>query len=477
METSSQLDQMAYTINGENLSVAKPRAASLTALPSELLFQILSYLSPVDLASVSGTSRFLRDHANHDLLWADIVNANLPSPIRDPAPSPTFKDLYVSHHPLWFIVRNKIWFSDISNTGKIILARYNHKLGRIEAYRLVASHTIRQFQHWDHNPNVRVLSFDPQVTLWLDDPVVQLDKFVPSPQHNVLNWRSNEIRMPMALEAQRVFSTFILCSKMSPQQQNDPSRAVWPPRLIPAEDRVDITYSKFLSFQNLDDRPQRLEDICESAFRVRRWIQFGNHLASFNIGTVMDGISTFSTLRPELYTPTAEKPYQGIWVGDYSGHGSEFLLIIQRESPAERSNANESGQNQNHLDELEASDNAGGSRSSFSDNASEDELPFGGTLEAIKLTGDPNVPRGEISFVADDIGPRGLLRIADEELFKGVRVIRSRGHVAATNFRDDTFIPGQLFLISHGCLAHYWEELGHISYYRRVDIDKLLLDK
>lgn len=45
-----------------------------------------------------------------------------------------------------------------------------------------------------------------------------------------------------------------------------------------------------------------------------------------------------------------------------------------------------------------------------------------------------------------------------------------------TNFKfsSASFIPTELFLISHDCLAHYWEQLGHISYYRRVNIDQLL---
>jgi hypothetical protein len=38
----------------------------------------------------------------------------------------------------------------------------------------------------------------------------------------------------------------------------------------------------------------------------------------------------------------------------------------------------------------------------------------------------------------------------------------------------DCYIKSQLILISPEFMAHYWEEMGHISYYRRVDIDGLL---
>ena len=35
----------------------------------------------------------------------------------------------------------------------------------------------------------------------------------------------------------------------------------------------------------------------------------------------------------------------------------------------------------------------------------------------------------------------------------------------------DIYIPSQLILISHDTVAQYWEAFGHISFYKRVDID------
>jgi hypothetical protein len=68
--------------------------------------------------------------------------------------------------------------------------------------------------------------------------------------------------------------------------------------------------------------------------------------------------------------------------------------------------------------------------------ASSAEHNHEGQLLAIKLTGDPNIPRGEYTFVAPDVGDSGLLRVADEEIFRGARVVRSAGHIAARDFRD-----------------------------------------
>jgi hypothetical protein len=125
-------------------------------------------------------------------------------------------------------------------------------------------------------------------------------------------------------------------------------------------------------------------------------------------------MSTYATLDADLYTPTKDKPYQGIWVGDYSAHGCEFLLVIQRDNPEDDSDNPDARDPRN------------------------DDIIQRGSLEAVKLTGDPNVPRGQLSFKSDDIGSRGTVRIATEALFEGARVVRSTGHVAGLGFRDGT---------------------------------------
>jgi hypothetical protein len=75
----------------------------------------------------------------------------------------------------------------------------------------------------------------------------------------------------------------------------------------------------------------------------------------------------------------------------------------------------------------------------FRETTEDEESVYRGRIEAVKLTGDPNIPRGEYTFIAPDIGPNGLLRIASEELFKGARIVKSVGHIAARGFRDGKF--------------------------------------
>ncbi|PWY91223.1 hypothetical protein BO70DRAFT_358668 [Aspergillus heteromorphus CBS 117.55] len=412
----------------------------LLELPPELVQEILSYLSAQDLARLSAACRDLAEHAANELLWANIINSYLPEAIHDPGVFDSFRSLYVAHHPCWFIPRQKVWFSDLEHTGNLILARYDHRRGVIEAYRIIAERRSHQFQVWDCNPDVIIQTFNPKVSLWLDDPILLLK----NPREGQPQYLRGETRMPLPLEIQHVFNAFSLCSTQLPPDL-DPSKQ-WPPKTIPSNHRVyrDVEFQ----LQEEERWPRYVENMSEHAFRIRRWAHFRMGMPTFTAGR-NETLSTFATLDPKLYTPTKMKPYQGIWIGDYSAHGCEFLLFLQR------------GPKDEHVKPTETSEPA-------------EEITPQYSLEAVKLTGDPNVPRGEISFAADDTGPGGLVRISDEALFQGAPIVRSRGHVAGLGFRDDTFIPSQLILISTDCVAHYWEAMGHISYYRRLDLDALL---
>ncbi|KAL5360960.1 hypothetical protein BJX96DRAFT_76827 [Aspergillus floccosus] len=409
----------------------------LARLPTELFQDILSYLSAEDLARVSATCRALAQHANNDLLWQNLINAYLPDPIADPGPFGSFRSLYIAHYPCWFIPQKKIWFSDTEHTGNLILARYDNRRGVIEAYRVIAERRTHKLEFWEYNPEVIIQSFYPKVSLWLDDPVLLLK----SPYSGRRFLKGD--RMPMPLDTQNIYNSLSLCSTDVPPDLTPDEQ--WPPPSIPSKHVV----RRDMVDQPLET-PSQMEKMSEHAFRILRW-------AHFRLGPIFsagrnDPLLTYSTLDPELYTPTKEKPYQGIWVGDYSAHGCEFLLFLQRDPP----------------------EGEVGSSVTEEHGRSDDEIIQRGSLEAIKLTGDPNVPRGQISFVSDDIGPAGFIRVAEEALFRGARIVRSRGHVAGLGFRDDTFIPSQLILVSPDCIAHYWDPMGHISYFRRLNIDDLL---
>ena len=470
---------------------------SLLQVPPEIIDQILRHLDCTSLVSLSRTSRHLRSHAENELLWASLLRAQLPPADfpESPYPAESYRSLYTSHHPYWYLTRHKIWFSDDAHTGKIILVKFDPRRGCIEGFRLVSDRGDTDPIAWPYDPNVTIHTFDPRPSLWLGDPVLRLEQD-PVTANKRQGWWNGEIQMRTAAASHNIFSTFFL-TRAIPEQLVDKSMELWPPMTIPEMPRVRSSSND--NFQGWGHKPQKFEEISETAFRLRKWIQFSVGSSSFGV-RMGDEVSTWSTLAPELYIPTAQKPYQGIYVGDYSGHGCEFLLIMQTEKAPEPPPPNpqspyyDAGQMMLALaQQVQMLAPQDPQNDSLSDPAlMEEESVFKGSIEAIKLTGDPNIPRGEHTFIADDIGAAGFIRVAQESPFQGARVVKSRGHVADRGFLNgecliacvrnsrsdaklpDEFVPSQLFMISHDKLAQYWLTSSRISFYQRVDIDHLL---
>jgi len=455
---------------------------TILTLPTEIIDYILSFLGPFDLVSLSSTCHKLYVHSKSDLAWQRHVQANVPGvQITSPSPCKTYRELYMRHDPHWFISKYKIWFCDYFLTGKIMIARYDPRRGCIEGYRLVAERTPPTFDPWEADDEVLVHSFNPRCRLHLDQPILQLeaqslDKLMAA-AGKTRPRNAFYAETPMILDSRSnngVFSNFLLTKPVPPSLAH-PSMQLWPPPTIPARHRVRNASQE--AFVGSGHKPQKRSEVSNQAFRIRRWMEMaaGQHGSGVHLG---EEVYTYATLDPKLYTPTKEKPWRGIWVGDYSGHGCEFLLMNQPDNETPFDEASVVQAEDETVEEWQA--------------RKEEERIYRGSIEAIKLTGDPNVPRGEYTFVADDISRAGYVRTATEERFKGARIVRSRGHIAARMFRDgeysalfygsmtgpnralDKYIESQLIMISHNRLAQYWVGFGHISFYERVDIDQFL---
>lgn len=467
----------------------------LQDLPVELIDNILSYLSPFDLAAVTQTSRFFYHQANQDRHWQALIQASVPGvTVASPHPFSSFRELYVAHDPHWFLTKQKLWFSGRDLMGRLIIVRFNPKTGGIEGHQMVAISNRTTYQHWSADDQVIIHSFEPEVRLHMHKPVLSLPaQPLPSPEalkddnigddtHTETSRFATETTMPNPFGQDGMFSTFSLAKSISRDlatrraHEPFPYGRIWPAPSVPARNRIAQYQSDDLEEV---ERPSRRGEICEQGFHIHTWLEMGESIrargnpltrmpSSLNLtGTSSDlgrrigeEFTTYSTLAPWMYTPTPEKPWRGIWVGDYSGHGCEFLLIHQPEDetnympPVLERNAHETAED-------------------FERRQWEAKV-YRGRLEAIKLTGDPNIPRGEYTFVADDIGEDGFVNVVTEEPFAGARVVRSKGHVAHSGFVDDKYIESQLILISHDRLAQYWVGFGHISFFERVDIEKLL---
>ncbi|KAF2641741.1 hypothetical protein P280DRAFT_284027 [Massarina eburnea CBS 473.64] len=478
----------------------------LLSLPSELIHHILSCLPLSDLLSIGLVNHALHEHSRQDTLYQPFVEENVPgTTLRKPA-NTSWRELFRLHHPYWFIPRHKIWFADNTHMGKLLIARYDYRLNAIEAYALVAERRQPTFQTWEWNPEAIIHTFNPRIQLDLNQPVVRLDAAGYANATGEAGYRlQKEIPMNLLNETPRptagLYSRLML-ARPWPQTITSKATPIWPPLTIPSETRTRTDSST--QFRDVTSRPSTTSELSTTNFRLRKWIEFSSrpHGVSMRVG---EDITTWATLPEECYTPTKQKPWQGIWCGDYAGHGCEFLAIMQPDNPRplperaewvmrarEREGSvssagswstaptgvEDSPDADAHMEDSVATLHSitptlcASSPSAEDDAAQEDGVEYSGRIEAVKLTGDPNIPRGEYTFIAPDIGENGLIRVANEAIFKGARIVRSVGHIAARGFRDDDYMASQLILISHDRLAQYWETFGHVSFYQRVNIDE-----
>ncbi|TGJ87852.1 hypothetical protein E0Z10_g939 [Xylaria hypoxylon] len=311
---------------------------------------------------------------------------------------------------------------------------------------------------WLADRTVHIHHFEPDVKLHLDKPILQFN--VDSLENLMRRSLSSpaarrffpEHPMRYSHKSDPRFSTFVLAKPLEEQDiarhttSHFPYGMVWPPPTIPAAHRVmghlgdfavpgGPTYDLAASPKW---RPVNRSEVSDLTFRIRQWMELGPPTMGFHVG---EEIVTYSTLDPLLYC--------------------EFLLINQPD-------VDEEGY-QEPLVKLESE-----SDEEFQSRFLSQKV-YRGRLEAIKLTGDPNVPRGEYTFLADDLGEDGFVGIAREPPFQGARIVKSQGHIAGVGFTGDTYIESQLILVSHNRLAQYWVDFGHISFFERVDIDQFLV--
>lgn len=265
------------------------------------------------------------------------------------------------------------------------MGHYSSETGAIELIKLIAH---------KHGP-ASDTSYQPLST----DPSVHVSKFTPAVQRDDLLMRVNassqpndegeiEYSTPSYGHTYNIMSSLIRVVAI-PVELQVPSMALWPPRIIPALERGRNESQQ--SFSGQSHRPKSPEEAAQNLLRLRRWMRFGSisDMRGLSIRLEDYEIETFAALSSTLYTPNEEHPFRGLWVGDYSTHGAEIVLFHQ---------------------------------------------PQPNRLEGIKITGDRNVPRGELTFTVPDLS--NVARFATEEEWPGAKVVPAHGQIAHSDFRE-----------------------------------------
>jgi hypothetical protein len=303
----------------------------LIQLPAELIQNILTFVPAASLASLAETCHLLYQHTLDERLWQAHLQQSLPgTKLQKAYPATSFRDLYITHHPYLFLPKYKIWFSDSPHTGKLLIARYSHSRQTIEAYALAAERGEPKIEFWSWKPDVIIHTFKPKVQLDLNQAVLKINpECMPTgPSGRV----QQEIKMDTHPKSGMggIVSKFSLARSLQPSAIG-PGTQVWPPQTLPAMSRV--RNASMEAFRGTGHRPSKPSDASEHAFRMRTYMDYNTQL--FGLRRTGDQVWTYATLPPECYTPTKRKPWRGIWVGDYSGHGCEFLAVLQPDEDQE----------------------------------------------------------------------------------------------------------------------------------------------
>lgn len=238
------------------------------------------------LARCMRTCRLLQTLAGSEDRWQQHVQAQVPgTQLKSPSPYSSFRQLYSTHDKYWFLPRHRIWFSDARQIGNVAIMRYDYRRGCIEGYRLLVERlpTPVQSEVYEDNPAVVIWSFKPRVHLFLDNPLVhrgvdtdQLQKadmiFARQLTNKLYDTMASGMAMLSDLGGFTSRASLMLTRGVQQLEEGTQPDDVWPPLIIPAEQRSVIKASW------LEEAPASREDICQTAFTYSRFLVTPNGL-------------------------------------------------------------------------------------------------------------------------------------------------------------------------------------------------------
>lgn len=123
-------------------------------------------------------------------------------------------------------------------------------------------------------------------------------------------------------EAIKFSTTFMHCTPLTEEVGGPSSASVWPPRILPSCGGQRVRNVSHNAFRSSGHIPKTTRHSSGTSFRIREWMEFPmlplNPVPQFVQRVNREVVNTYATLPREAYTPSPQKPWQGIWAGDYN---------------------------------------------------------------------------------------------------------------------------------------------------------------
>lgn len=375
-------------------------------LPSELIATVLTFLPHESYPSLCLTHSIFNDALADDFIWRRVVlsavkrstfryssiicsnNANKEAPMvtldGTLAPIQRSPMPYANYHELYTkVFRNYGWMLG-TFAGN---CQWTGSVIEIFYNHISGLIECRKLQAYALFNTPRYYSVDSDV-IWRDfDPVLQA-------------WREPLFQYGNGTPEDQYLAsiTRLRAVELNTNIQETQSSGLWPTGSVPVEDRVHVHPAEDCADRDVVSGPFS-DDLLALSRPILSRAMFELPYTQLPSGPIPRHTELFYRIPSESQAPSGFEEHSGLFMGDYSSHGPELIYLY---------------------------------------------YPTPTSLHAVKLTGDPHVPRGELTWAIDDITTP--IRICSEREWPGARAYRGRGQISNHGFHSPTWIDTEVIL-------------------------------
>ncbi|KAK9719439.1 hypothetical protein K7432_004775 [Basidiobolus ranarum] len=381
----------------------------LADLPQELLLYQLKLFPAKELARLSVTNKFFNQVCSDDSLWSNICRPYRVTELGVWS-GKTFKSLHYLLLSKWGWLIG-LWFGNFPIIGELVQVSWRPEEGKLVASRVGCSNILdMRMEILSANPDILVdeihTSFEFKALFSIGLDTITSNILTRCQHPDLLTQLSRKESAQTGIDTDDDLALRHSVSISKVHFYSHPKTSLW----VSFPKQWELEYSNQQSSQTS-------ERSCFSWMCTHHC----HERSRFQVSMFVPSLAKLSLAELQ---PTPSLPLQGLWIGTYGPHGCEMLL--------------------------------------FKYDVSES------LLMASKITGDVNVPRGEITFVAnleDELSEPSSTFFSEKQVFSG------QGQVASTGFLNCRMINVEFIWISNNEVAVYWCDLHLIGRYLRATDD------